>query len=213
MFHDALAGDPRNARLHVGAAAAAYLERRDVDATDESERALALDDTLAQARELLGLARHRLGDVAGAIRAYEALVAGAPSNTAAAATLDRWRREAALHDRMQDAIGSHFTVSFEGPEEAALAERALQALDRAYWRIGQALGTYPYAPVPVVLYTTQQFTDITRAPAWAAGAYDGVIRVPMRGALDRPDEMDRVFAHEFVHALIRGLAAHGVPAG
>ena len=87
---------------------------------------------------------------------------------------------------MQQAIGSHFTVSFEGPAEAELAAEALEVLDRAYWRVGQLLGTYPTDPVPVVLYTTEQFRDITRSPAWAAGAYDGTIRVPMRGALEKP---------------------------
>jgi len=212
LFHDALAGDPKNARLHLGAAAAAYLERRDADAKEEAERALALDATLTQAREVLGLALYRLGDAAGAIRTYEALVAGAPEETDAAATLDRWRREAELHDRMQQTVGSHFTVSFEGPQEAALADQAIASLDRAYWRIGETLGSYPYAPVPVVLYTAQQFSDITRSPAWAAGAFDGTIRVPMRGALDNPTELDRVLAHEFTHALIRSLAEHGVPA-
>ena len=65
--------------------------------------------------------------------------------------------------------------------------------------------------MPVILYTTQQFRDITRSPAWAAGAFDGVIRVPMRGALDDPKELDRVLAHEFAHALIRSLAPHDVP--
>jgi tetratricopeptide (TPR) repeat protein len=211
LFRDALAGDPNNARLHVGAAAAAYLERRDDDAAAEAERALRRDATLAQAGEILGLARHRLGDLAGAIRAYEALTAIIPTDTNAAETLERWRREADLHDRMQHAIGAHFTVSFEGPQETALAEQALDALDRAYWRIGQLLNTYPYAPVPVVLYTAQQFSDITRAPAWAGGAFDGSIRVPMRGALDNPAELDRVLAHEFAHALIRSLATRGVP--
>src|SRR5262249_14010013 len=66
-------------------------------------------------------------------------------------------------------------------------------------------------PIPVVLYTTEQFRDITRSPAWAAGAYDGTIRVPMRGALDKREELDRVLSHEFTHALIRTLASRGVP--
>jgi tetratricopeptide (TPR) repeat protein len=211
MFRDALAGDPKNASLHLGAAAAALVEGRAADAKDEAERALALDGTLVDAREILGVASHRLGDVAGAIRTYETLVADVPSDAGAAATLERWRREAALHDRMDQTIGAHFTVSFEGPQEAALAAQALDALDRAYWRIGQTLGTYPYAPVPVILYTTEQFRDITRSPQWAAGAFDGTIRVPMRGALDDPQELDRVLAHEFAHALIRGLAPHDVP--
>jgi len=84
-------------------------------------------------------------------------------------------------------------------------------LDRAYWRIGQALSTYPLRPVPVVLYTTEQFHDITRSPAWAAGAYDGTIRVPLRGALENPHELDRVLAHEFTHALVHTLASRNVP--
>ena len=37
------------------------------------------------------------------------------------------------------------------------------------------------------------------------------IRVPMRGALDNPKELDRVLAHEFVHALVSTLAPRNVP--
>ena len=153
-----------------------------------------------------------MGDPTGAIRTYETLVLERPEDRDARATLDRWRREADLHDRMQQAIGSLFTVSFEGPAEAALAATALESLDRAYWRIGGVLGTFPSDPIPVVFYSSEQFRDITRSPAWAAGAYDGTIRVPMRGALDNPKELDRVLAHEFTHALVRTLAARGVPA-
>ena len=210
-FRDALAADPKNARLHLGAGMAASLERRDADARDEFERALALDPKLAQARAMLGQIQHRMGDPAGAIRTYDTLLAMTPDDREARATLERWQREAELHDRMQQAIGSHFTVSFEGPAEAALAAEALEVLDRAYWRIGQLLGTYPSEPIAVVLYTSEQFRDITRSPSWAAGAYDGTIRVPMRGALDKREELDRVLSHEFTHALIRTLASRGVP--
>ena len=114
-------------------------------------------------------------------------------------------------DRLGLAVGHHFTVSFEGPQQSDLAARALDALDRAYWRVGDTLNSFPADPVPVVLYTTEEFRDITRAPGWAAGAYDGTIRIPMRGALDRQEELDRVLAHEFTHALIRSLAPRNVP--
>ena len=211
-FREAIAADPKNAMLHLGAAMAAVLERRDGDAQDELERALALDKTLTGARVLLGQVQYRIGDRNGAMRTYETVVAEVPDDAEAQATLERWRREAELHDRMQQAVGSHFTVSFEGPAEAALAAAALESLDERTGASASCSARYPSDPIGVVLYTTEQFRDVTRSPTWAAGAYDGTIRVPMRGALDNPAELDRVLAHEFTHALVRTLATRGVPA-
>jgi len=211
VFREALTADPKNARLYFGAATAAFLDKRDADAKSYAERALAIDPKLLRARELLGQVQHRMGDLAGAIRTLETLASNAPDDRAAVETLARWRREAELNDRMQQAIGVQFTISFDGPAEERLAAHALEALDRAYWRIGAILGTYPSQAIPVVLYTREQFIDITRAPAWAAGAYDGVIRVPVGGALANPAEFDRVLAHEFVHALVHSLTTRGVP--
>ena len=210
-FRDALSADPRNARLHLGAGLAAALERRDIDARAEFETALSLDPKLVRARAELGQVLYRTGDIATAIRTYEILVEETPDNAAARATLERWRREAELHDRMRQTLDTHFTVSFEGPAEEAIAAEALASLDHAYWRVGQLLGAFPERPVAVVLYTTEQFRDITRSPSWAAGAYDGTIRVPMRGALENRSELDRVLAHEFTHAVVRGLSKRPVP--
>jgi tetratricopeptide (TPR) repeat protein len=210
-FREALAGDPKNAKLHLGAATAAFIERRDTDAKEALDRALSLDPKIAGARLLLGRLLRRTGDLPAAIRVYESLGPEDRADGEAAATLDRWRRELALHESMQQAVGAHFRVSFEGPAEEELAGQALASLERAYWRIGGILGTYPAEPVPVVLYTREQFSDITRSPTWAAGAYDGIIRMPMLGAVDKASELDRVLAHEFTHALVRSLATRGVP--
>ena len=210
-FRQAAAADPRNARLQLGVATVAFLQRRDDDAKSSLERALALDPKLSRARSLLGEVVHRSGDVAGAIRIFETLTSDTPDDKDARSTLDRWRRELDLQQRMRQEFGDHFSVSFEGPAEEALAARAIELLDRAYWRIGAELNTYPNASIPIVLYTTQQFSDITRSPEWAAGAYDGTIRVPMRGALKDEQELDRVLAHEFTHALVRTLSASAIP--
>ncbi len=211
-FRQAIALDPKNPRLYLGAGTAAYLDRRDGDARASLERALSIDPSLGRARALLGRVLHRMGEVPEAIRTYERLTADAPDDREAAATLERWRRELALHDRMQQTVGAHFRVSFEGPSEAGLAAEALASLDRAYWRIGGILGIYPAEPVPVVLYTNEQFRDITRSPTWAAGSFDGTIRVPMRGAISAQKEPDRVLAHEVTHAVVRSLSARAVPA-
>jgi hypothetical protein len=211
IFRQAIASDPNNAQLHLGAATTAYADRRDDEAKSEVDRALALDPKLAAARQLLGQVLHRKGDLLGAIRVYEMLAKDTAADAATQGTLERWRREFDLQLRMQQTFGGHFAVSFEGPAEEALAAKAIDSLNRAFDRICSVLNTYPTATIPVVLYTSQQFSDITRAPSWAAGAYDGTIRVPMRGALDEEKELDRVLAHEFTHALVHTLSPAAIP--
>ena len=210
-FREAIARDPRNADLHLGAGTAAFLERRDADARAALDRSLQLNPALISARELLGLVLYRSGDVVAAVREYERLP-NTPEYEPARLRLERWRREADLHGRMTSVAGAWFTVSFEGDADAELAARALASIERAADRIGLVLSTYPSQPISVVLYTSEQFRDITRAPIWAGGAYDGTVRVPMRGALANPQELDRVLAHEYTHALVHGLAPRNVPA-
>ena len=65
-FREALARDPRNADLHLGAGTAAFLERRYPDARTALERALELNPALTSGRELLGLVLYRSGDVLAA---------------------------------------------------------------------------------------------------------------------------------------------------
>jgi len=211
VFRQAIAADPGNARLQLGAATAAFMQRRDEDAKRALDRALTLDSRLAGAEALMGQVLRRQGDLPAAIRVYEKLAREKPGDSAVQTTLDRWRRELELQQKMQQTVGDHFAVSFEGPPDDPLAAKVMQSLDRAYWRIGAVLNTLPNVTVPVVLYTTQQFSDLTRSPAWAAGAYDGTIRVPMRGAPENDAEMDRVLAHEFTHALVHTLSATAIP--
>jgi hypothetical protein len=117
-----------------------------------------------------------------------------------------------LEQRFNEARGAHFRVLFEGPEDQALARRVVEMLEQQHSRIGQLLRSYPEGSIDVVLYTLQQFQDVTRAPAWAVGAYDGVIRVPARGADSHLDDLERVLAHEFVHALVARVGGPEVPA-
>jgi len=125
--------------------------------------------------------------------------------------LAEWLKESQLQDRFYETPGAHFRALFQGTADENTARRALEMLEAAYYRIGSALRTYPPKPITVVFYTQQQFADITRSPAWSAGVYDGQIRVPVRNALDKPEALERVLAHEFVHALVAMLGGRSVP--
>jgi tetratricopeptide (TPR) repeat protein len=210
-FRAALRLEPRNVRLLLGAGLAAHLLGRSEEARQHLVGALQLDATLTEASLLLGQILHRAGDVAGAIQVYEQALTQAPREALLTSRLETWRRELQLHDRFTFKYGDHFTVLFEGPREETLAHRAIEILEAAYWRIGTALGAYPAGIVTVVLYTNEQFRDVTQSPDWAAAAYDGRIRVPMRGALENGSELQRILSHEFTHALIHSIAPRGVP--
>ena len=211
-FAEALDAEPRDPSLHLGAGLSAHLLGRPAAARHALDQALALAPGYTTASLLLGEILYRGSDLQGAIHVYEQALARAPDHPRLAARLEEWRREVALHSRFFGSHGAHFTVLFEGPADEELARRALEMLEAAYWRIGTALYTFPDGVITVVLYTQEQFRDITRSPDWAAGLYDGRIRVPMRGALQHPGELERVLAHEFTHALVRSIAPSGVPA-
>jgi tetratricopeptide (TPR) repeat protein len=210
-FDEALKVSPQQAPVLLGAGVTAHLQGREEHARRFLVDALKLDPSMTPAALLLGNVLYRSGDLEGAIEVYQQALLRVPAHSRLTAQLEAWRKEAALHSSFGRKLGDHFTVLFEGPAEAALADRAVEILESAYWRIGTALYTYPADVITVVLYTREQFRDITQSPDWAGGAFDGRIRVPVQGALQNRAEFERVLSHEFTHALIQSLAPRGVP--
>jgi tetratricopeptide (TPR) repeat protein len=220
-FADALAGFeqaaailPREAVVRVGAGVAAYRLGRLDEARAWMSEALRLDPRHVVAASVLGQVLYRMGLLSEAIAAYEGAATHAADDDRPEllATLAEWRAELQLHGRFYNAQGAHFSVMFEGPGDDVVARRVLELLEAAYWRVGSALNVYPARQVPVMLYTREQFRDLTRAPEWAAGVYDGRIRLPIQGALEQPLDLERILAHEFVHAVVASIGGDGVPA-
>ena len=212
VFEEALRTEPRNPSLYLGAGLAAQLLGDMRKARDSFEQALKLAPNLTTASLLLGDLLYRQSDVQSAIDVYEAARRYAPDDRTLVARLAHLRQEPSPENGFFQSQSAHFTVLFEGPADEELARRAVDVLESAYWRVGTALYTFPEHVITVVLYTEQQFRDTTRSPGWAAAAYDGRIRIPMRGALQQaPGELERVLTHELTHAMIRAIAPRGVP--
>jgi len=210
-FTQAATLSPRDPSFAMGAGIAAFRLGQNEAAEQWFGQALKLEPSYTPAAEWLGELQHRLGRVKDAISTYEAALKRAPQATNLELRLADWRKEAALQDRFYESRGAHFSVLFEGPADELLARRIVEQLEAEYWRVGTALTAYPAQPITVILYTTEQFRDITRTPAWTAAAYDGRIHVPIKGALALPDQLDRVLSHEFVHAVVAMLGGRNVP--
>jgi tetratricopeptide (TPR) repeat protein len=201
-FHAALRANPSDVRALVGAGLAEHLLGRDVQAAALLKRAVEIEPRDAEASEALGRIAYAQGDLPLAIASYQRLLALTPADPAAAARLAAWKKEAALHDTLIAQPTGRFTVMFEGETQQAIATRVSEILEAAYYRIGRALNAFAPNPVTAILYTGEQFKDITQSPSWAAGAYDGRIRIPVGGALDTPADLERVVTHELVHAIL-----------
>lgn len=204
-FRAVLAANPADVRALTGAGIAAHLTGRHDQAISFLKRAVQADPSFLQASYVLGQIAYSQGDLDLAIKSYERIVKLAPGNQDVYQKLEAWKKEAALHDTFAARPGARFTVMFEGPAQQPIAARVSAALESAYLRVGKALNTYPSDTVTAILYTREQFRDITRSPSWAAAAYDGRIRIPVLGALKNPGELDRIVTHEYVHAVVHQM--------
>lgn len=211
-FRRALAAEPENPAALYGAGAAAYLQGRQTDAMSFLKRSLAIEPRVTAASALLGEIAYHQGDLSFAIKTYESALALAPGNVELRQRLATWKSEATVHDNLRAFKDDRFTILFDGPANRVLAERATTVLRSAFWRIGQALRSYPTNAINVILYTDKQFHDITGAPEWAGAGFDGQIRMPVAGATQNLREFDRILTHELTHAMLASIAARNVPA-
>ena len=211
-FTKAAALQPGDASLCFGAGVAAFMLGQNDLAQTRFECALALNPKYLPAAVWLGDLHYRAGRLHEAIAIYETARQRSPSARELREPLVNWRKEQALQSRFRDVRTEHFTALFEMATDEPFAREVVERLEAAYRRVGSALGVYPSQPIVVVLYSREQFSDITRLAAWSVAAYDGRIRVPLRGALERREELDRVLSHEFVHAVVAMVGGRTVPA-
>jgi tetratricopeptide (TPR) repeat protein len=214
IFREALTRHPADPQLLFGAGVAAGIQGLDKDAITFLKQALQLEPQLVQAAVFLGELLYRQGDLELAIKTYERALPGAPPSVAVGmrGRLTAWREEVSLPQNRDAIKDDRFTISFDGPVQQKLAARAASVLSAAFWRIGKTLGAYPSAPINVILYSERQFHDITGAPEWSAGGFDGQIRLPVRGATQNLAEFDRVLTHELTHAMLKSVAPRNLPA-
>jgi tetratricopeptide (TPR) repeat protein len=211
LFSDALKQRPGDPVLHFGAASAARALGKSGVALSSLRTAVELEPDFAEAWAMLGQIAQERGDSDLAIRSMERAAALRPRDGGVRGLLDRWRRESSVHRSYLEKPAEHFRILYEGGMQQSIGDRVARVLEQEYPRIGKTLNSFPREPLTVVLYTDREFHDITRSPSWAAGNYDGRIRIAVGGALPSRD-LDRVVTHELVHAFVASAAARRVPA-
>jgi len=119
------------------------------------------------------------------------------------------RRYLDMNYGLENEMDSVFSVSFEGSRDLQLSGKVLEILGDIYYKIGRDLNLYPSRQIQVVLVTKQDFFDITNSPQWAAGVYEGHIKVPV----DNYDleKLKKILCHEYIHAVVYDRMANRCP--
>jgi hypothetical protein len=211
LFRKELQQHPSDPVLHFGAASAAYALGQRGTALASLKKAVELNPEFVEALTVLAQVAYESGDSRLAMRSIETAAGLRPRDRGLTDRLERWRHESSVHSSYLEKPAGHFRILYEGGTQQSIGDRVARVLESEYSRIGRTLNSYPRETLTVILYTDREFQDITRSPSWAAGGYDGRIRIAVGGAL-RPGDLDRVVTHELVHAIVASAAPRRVPA-
>jgi tetratricopeptide (TPR) repeat protein len=117
--------------------------------------------------------------------------------------LEKAERDRREERNFREGETAHFTLKYHGGAAPALAHAILRTLEEHFQRLASDLDYISPEPIAVILYTNQEFADITRAPSWAGAINDGRIRVPVQGLETMTPELSRVLKHELTHSFVQ----------
>ena len=109
------------------------------------------------------------------------------------------------------ASSSHFNLRYDGTVDLDLAGAVIEHLEEQYWVVTESFRHSPGQPITVQLFPEREFREVTRAPDWAGGLYDGKIRVPLGGLTRLTTDAKRVLTHELTHAIVHSKSRGNAP--
>jgi tetratricopeptide (TPR) repeat protein len=206
-FEQALRYDDSSAAAHLGLGVVYFHLRDDKYAERELTRAAELSPGDAIAYQVLGELFYRKDDLETAVSYWEKAVELNPGAVDIRARLERIRKEHRTEKDFNREVTSHFLVKYEGREKIEAGRIILRILEDAYGSVGRGLSYYPDREMQVILYSGQQFQEVTDAPGWSGGIYDGKIRIPIGGIEQETPGLRRLLYHEYTHAVVRSITA------
>jgi len=144
---------------------------------------------------------------------YQKILEISPFDVKASKQLDRMKREERIESKLLKKESAHFILKFEGTEEKEYeAPEILEALEKAYKKVGSDLNYYPEAKTTVIIYPSKkEFRYVTYTRSWVGGLYDGKIRVSLSIDLELAEHFKGTLIHEYTHHVIHGKTKDNCP--
>jgi tetratricopeptide (TPR) repeat protein len=159
----------------------------------------------------LGRIMYDQGEIEEAVKYWTEAVSINPELTVIKQQLDRLKKESSIEDKFREKNYMYFEVKYEGYEREDLALKVLEILHEAYTKIGYDFRYYPFQKIPVIIYTKEQFQEMTGTPDWIGGLFDGIIRVTASTIEGEDDRLRNILYHEYTHAVLYKKTGNNLP--
>ena len=210
-FTHALALTPDNAAILTHYAAVLLRGGNYRQALEAARRATLLAPDSPDAFTVLGFAQFVSDRSQDAIGSWKRSLQLRPDATVQQ-YLAKAQREVAAESDFSESETGHFTLRYQGRQTSdEFRRQLLQALEADYDDLASQLDAEPRYSIPVVLYTEQEFFDVTHAPSWTGAMNDGKLRIPVSGLTEMTPDLARVLKHELAHSFINQLSAGRCP--
>ncbi|GEM_PF-1408863 len=180
-------------------------------ATTIVEEAVQDDQTNGRAFVVLGdLAFLTQDDLSKAIGYWQHAHGKIPADQwgAVSRRLAQAERDRAIERSFQGVETAHFRIRFEGAQHQELATDLEMELEQLYQRLATGFGKGP-EKLTVLVYTERNFERVAGGRDWAAGLYDGRIR--LRADELRTSFRSSIMAHELAHAFLARAYGPRIP--
>jgi tetratricopeptide (TPR) repeat protein len=211
FFEEALYYWPENENAVRGVAYTYFRENDRERAEEWLNFYIELGGDRPEVFSLMGRILYESDRTEDALSYLEKSLAASPEQPKIVELVRKIRRELQVEAGFYQSETSHFVIRYEGREVPGVSRVVMVICEEAYLMAGRKLGYYPDGPIPVILYTDEQFQDVTRSPAWAGAIFDGKIRIPAKGLRQRTEALERIIFHEYTHAVVHYVTQGRAP--
>jgi len=127
--------------------------------------------------------------------------------------LEKLSREAQVENKLDPYADEHFIIRYKQEESKQIGSgfEIREYLRQAWRAVSQEFGYYPDQKVVVLLYSEDEYRELSETPAWTAGHFDGKIRLPAYRDKTNVRELNKVVWHELTHFFVRDLSRGQCP--
>jgi len=182
-------------------------------ARTELEKARKLGGDHPEILFMLGKVYYDTDDIRQAVELWTMYAQQRPEDESIQKLLANAQKELDLDSDMGKGNSSRFILSYDAAVKSVAAKQILSILEDAYNQVGRDLSLYPESRVSVILYASKDYRDITGAPGWTGGLYDGKIRIPVPagGWSEIPPQVRNILYHEYSHVVVRKIVQGSCP--